>query len=46
VALARTGAIEEARRQLQEVLRDPQFANRSEAERLLRELPPGGSGGS
>jgi len=46
VALARTGAAEEARRQLQDLLRDPQFTSRSEAERLLRELPSGASGGS
>lgn len=45
VALARTGSAEAARRQLQELLRDPEFASRGEAEQLLRELPAGASGG-
>lgn len=45
VALARTGAVPEARRQLQDLLRDPEFASRAEVERLLRELPSGASGG-
>jgi putative PEP-CTERM system TPR-repeat lipoprotein len=41
VALARTGAKDEARRHLENLLRTPDFASRGDAEKLLRELSEG-----
>jgi putative PEP-CTERM system TPR-repeat lipoprotein len=46
VALARTGATDQARRNLETLLRTPDFASRADAEKLLRELGSGSPKGS